>query len=237
MTIYRVDKAPNVAAAGDRWVDTSKGKEIWLIPEAYDLSGDYASLEIPATARPAIALDFHSLLAGVDGECIKVSIQDQGETGTSTLTKSGNGEANDPYIYEFKTYQNDNSNSSIISLLAGDLALSASGADATAGSCSNITESALSVGLSSLLCSFNINFAYKAQPAKMVSVDDGIPAEIPANVMDVLGDALAARMAEMKDGNANAQSIQTWQNRFGNAVLKARKNKRGNIYPNRVRLG
>jgi len=89
-------------------------------------------LTILATALPGAANLVFTSKADID-VFISVAFVDLGASGTSTLTITGSGTEDDPYVYSFGLYDDDNDNNAIIALLSGDSYLEASGADATAG--------------------------------------------------------------------------------------------------------
>ena len=66
-----------------------------------------------------------------DETYINVAVVDGGASGTAALAITGSGTEAAPYVYTFTIYDDENSNNDFISLLSGDLYLTASGAQAS----------------------------------------------------------------------------------------------------------
>jgi len=236
MEIYRQDNPPDSATSGDRWVDTYDLKKIWLIHTDYDHEATQATLTIDAVDRPgSVDLVFTATATGAEGENISVVLADQGASGTSALVKTGSGTRQDPYVYTFNTYQDDNSNDSIISLLSGDPDLSATGADATSADVPDINEQLLT-GIMDNLTAHQIVIRYKAPPPELINLQSVIDESIPANVRKLIPDGLAARMAMMNEGGGMLSRVPMWESKMRNAILKARENGVDTTFPGSIRL-
>jgi hypothetical protein len=236
MIIYRQDNPPDEASSADRWVDTYDFNKIWLIHTAYDFSLTKSTLTLLAADRPgSVDLVFEAQALGNVGNNTYVQIADQGASGTSALVKTGTGTKADPFIYLFNTYQDDNSNDSIIALLVGDIDLAATGADATSADVPDIIEQ-LDNGVMSNLTASQLVIKYKSIPPTLVNGTSTIDESIPANVRTLLADGLAARMSGMNEGGGISRSADKWEKKLRDAILKARENAASTTYPGGFRL-
>ena len=236
MDISRTENPPDKASSNDRWVDTYDLNKIWLIHTAYDNEFVQSTLTIPSEDRPgAEPLVFEAQAFGNIGNNTYVKIVDMGATGTSTMTKEGTGTRSDPYIYTFNTYQDDNSNDSIIALLSSDLELFATGDDSDNGAVPDIDEQ-LDNGVMSNISAYQLVVRYKSIPPELVNSDSLIDESIPVNVRKLLADGLAAKMAMMNEGGGMVNRVKFWESKMNSALLKARENSVETTYPGSVRL-
>lgn len=79
--------------------------------------------------RTTTDLVFTQVSAGP--EFVSVAVVDGGASGTAALAITGTGTEADPYVYTFTIYDNSNANNTLITLLTGDLYLTATGSQAS----------------------------------------------------------------------------------------------------------
>ena len=197
-TIIYLDKVPDSANEGDKWVDLSDGRKLYVATTSY---GPVAStLTVPAADRPgSVDLLFAALVAGGAGDLIDVVINDAGPSGASTLTKTGLGTASSHYLYTFNMFEDESSNDAIIALLGGDPDLTASGADATDGAFNPLTLATLSGSISAWRA-MNININYIAQLPVIVDPTKQLDRSIPLDIRNSLAERLASFMLNMDEG-------------------------------------
>lgn len=220
---------PASANEKDIWV---KDNGEYLFNENAYVASAPATLTVPAERRPDVALVFTAIT--VETSYINIEILDGGASGVTSLLKSGSGTSADPYLYQFTTYDDNNSNNNIIATLSGDPDLTASGASATIDDIEAIGVSTLINPHESEWQNFRIELHYKAVLPTFNSVDDFLPTEMQALLAN--GDAIASLSASELLRDDKPQEAQA-QMLYGKDVLdKAMYHYKKSKLPRKARL-
>lgn len=234
MAITHSETPPESGVVDDRFVDTFDGDKIYLVNEDFDVSAVKSTRLIDTTYRPSAPLTFEAISVGNSGNYITTVITDGGATGTSALVVSGSGTRAVPYLYTFNMFDDNNSNDDLIALLAGDLYLTATGADATDGDVTPVSVSSLDNGVGNYLTLTTIRIAYAAEPSPMTGLSSEIPSYLPQPVRNTFAEYLAARLSNYEEGG-NARKAAKWEKAWNRAMDRSFSNRTATSYPNGMR--
>jgi len=181
-TTWYTDDIPSAATVGETWLDRD-GYILYC-----DTTYSAAAAELIVISRPDTNLVFNAVADGTS--FINVAFTRGGESNPASKAVTGSGTYDDPYLYTFTLYDDNNSNDDIITLLSGDAILTASGASSTNES--TVTE----LGSTPLVNegeanwqNFRIDIDYKAGVPLLYNLTDELHPCIKAPLDD--GDAIA----------------------------------------------
>jgi hypothetical protein len=187
---------PDYGSIGDLWTD-----EDGVI---HHCSASYStgSTTLSLTTGRSTPLVFTAV---AQNAYIDIVINLAGDTGTSTLTKSGTGTYEDPFVYSFSIFSDDSSNDSIIALLSGDTDLAANGSDASNVTVTSYGPTPLQRTSESNWTEFALEMHYRAELPDFYSVEEEIHPSIqnPMRSGEAIAKLVAANLLTYARGNGD----------------------------------
>jgi len=230
-TIIELDRVPDAASEFDKWIDSFDGRRLYTAEVTYGLT--VSTLTLLAVDRPgAVDLVFTALNAGGVGDLIDIIFTNAGPTGTSTLTKTGNGTAESHFIYTFDLFEDNSSNDIIIILLTGDTDLTASGTDATNGTFVLLSSASL-VGAKGNWRPVNIHLDYVAELPEIIDPSLDLDRSIPLDIKQSLAEKLASVLLNIDEGGDKLKA-DTYEITYNRAIARSTKHRSRQTIPNDV---
>jgi len=234
-TVYRQADVPDNMAEDDVWVDTYNDQNLMWQADASYAAGE-ATLTVEAADLPGTTdLVFSSIATGT--QRISVSFIDGGASGTSSLATSGSSTREDPLVYAFTLFDDDNDNDAIIALLSGDSYLTATGSDSTSGaSMTHFSATALTNVGELNLSEVEIHIQYYATLPPLSLEADTLHPSIPTLLRtdDGIAYLVAANLIEIEDGG-DLQQAERFKRKADDSIDRATRHTSRKSLPGDVR--